>query len=150
MKEKRQYDETKEYKVNGENVFDKTKEILENKIFKDFPNKETIVSWVFEIRGLNSIFFNLIILMFSTFLGNKVEEDLKVMKEKGQYDETKEYKVNGENVFDITKEFLKNTMFKDFPNKETIVSLVFEIQGLNSIFFIVFYNTNFFILFCTF
>ena len=67
MKEKGQYDETKEYKVNDENIFDKTKEFLENDIFKDFPNKKTIVSLVFEIRGLNSIFFNLIILMFSLF-----------------------------------------------------------------------------------
>ena len=67
MKEKGQYDETKEYKVNGENVFDKTKEFLENTMFKDFPNKKTIVSLVFKIRGLNSIFFNLIILMFSLF-----------------------------------------------------------------------------------
>ena len=56
------------------------------------------------------------------------------MKEKGQKHEI--YKVNGKNIFDKTKEFLENTMFKDFPNKETIVSLVFEIRGLNSIFFI--------------
>ena len=55
------------------------------------------------------------------------------MKEKEQCDEI--YFVNGKNVFDKTKEFLENTMFKDFPNKETIVSLVFEIQGLNSIFY---------------
>ena len=65
MKEKGQKHEI--YKVNGKNIFDKTKEFLENTMFKDFPNKETIVSWVFEIRGLNSIFFNLIILMFSLF-----------------------------------------------------------------------------------
>ena len=66
--------------------------------------------------------------MFS-LLGNKIEEDLNEMKEKGQYDE--KYSVNGETIFDKTKEVLEDTIFNDFPNRGIIADLVFEIKGLN-------------------
>ena len=51
------------------------------------------------------------------------------MKEKGQYDE--KYSVNGETIFDKTKEVLKDTIFNDFPNRGIIADLVSEIKCLN-------------------
>ena len=49
MKEKGQYDES--YSVNGETVFDKSKNELE-KILDVFPNKSILEYLVLKMRGL--------------------------------------------------------------------------------------------------
>ena len=53
MKKENGYEEN--YTVNGNKIFDKSKEELQ-KILEDFPNRENIIAQIFEIKSLYSSF----------------------------------------------------------------------------------------------
>ena len=133
MKQDEQYDE--KYKVNGENIFTKSRKDLK-KILEDFPDWGDIIDLVFELRGLyffKILFYNVYVY---TQIGIRIEYDLNLMKQDGQYDE--KYKVNGENIFTKSRKNLKKIL-EDFPDWGDIIDLVFELRGLY-FFKILFYN----------
>ena len=53
MKKENRYDEN--YTVNGNKIFDKSKEQLQ-KILEDYPYREKIIAQIFEIKSLYSSF----------------------------------------------------------------------------------------------
>ena len=72
------------------------------------------------------------------FLGNTIEDDLNFMKQNTSYD-NESYLVNRNRIFEKSPEELAQIL-QEFPNRDIIQNLVFELKGLFSCF--LFYNAN--------